>query len=151
MGPFEEVQMHRAACSVIVAALLAPASLHAQVTTGTLVGLLHDTSAAVVPRATGVATNEGTGVARQTVTDVNAAIVLSALPAGSYTVRIELTGFKILQQKGVELGAGQTVRQTFTLQLGALEETVTVAGQSPLIETSASLQADRLGTQEVRE
>src|SRR5262245_56057993 len=145
-------KVHRFVFSLMAAALLAPAwPLHAQVTTGTLVGLLHDTSAAVVPGATVVATNEGTGVARQTVTDVNGEFVLSALPAGSYTVRIELTGFKILQQKGVELGAGQTVRQTFTLQLGALEETVTVAGQSPLIETSASLQADRLGTQEVRE
>ena len=143
---------HRFVFSLIAAALLAPASpLHAQVTTGTLVGLLHDTSAAVVPGATVVATHEGTGVARQAVTDTNGEFVLSALPAGFYTVKIELTGFKILQQKGVELGAGQTVRQTFTLQLGALEETVTVAGQSPLIETSASLQADRLGTQEVRE
>jgi outer membrane receptor protein involved in Fe transport len=144
--------MHRFVFSLIAAALLAPASpLHAQVTTGTLVGLLHDTSAAVVPGATVVATHEGTGVSRQAVTDGNGEFVLSALPPGSYTVKIELTGFKVLQQKGVELGAGQTVRQPFTLQLGALEETVTVAGQSPLIETSASLQADRLSTQEVRE
>src|SRR5262245_31829842 len=145
-------KLHRFVFSLIVAALLAPASpLHAQVTTGTLVGLLHDTSAAVVPGATVVATNEGTGVARQTVTDVNGEFVLSALPAGPYTVKVELTGFKTLQQKGVELGAGQTVRQTFTLELGGLEETLTVAGQTAPVETSTSLQAQRHGWAQVRE
>ena len=51
----------------------------------------------------------------------------------------------------MQLGAGQTVRQTFTLEVGAMAETVTVAGEAPLIETAASLQADSLGSQEVRE
>ena len=66
-------------------------------------------------------------------------------------MKIELTGFKTLQNQGMQLGAGQTVRQTFTLEVGGLEETVTVAGESPLIDSAASLQADRLGSQEVRE
>ena len=43
------------------------------------------------------------------------------------------------------------MRQTFTLEVGALAETVTVAGEAPLIETAASLQTDSLGSQEVRE
>jgi hypothetical protein len=129
-----------------------PASpLDAQVTTATLVGLLRDSSAAVIPGATVVATNEGTGVSREAVTDVHGEFVLSAMPSGTYTVKIELSGFKTLQNRGMLLGAGQTVRQTFTLEVGALAETVTVAGQSPLIERSASLQADSLGSQEVRE
>ena len=84
-------------------------------------------------------------------TDANGEFVLSALPAGPYTVKIELTGFKTLENRGMQLGAGQTVRQTFALEVGALAETVTVAGETPLIETSASLQADSLGSQEVRE
>src|SRR3954471_1995550 len=133
------------------AVLLNISPSHAQVTTATLVGQLRDSSGAVIPGATVVATHEGTGVAREAVTDANGEFVLSALPAGPYTVKIELTGFKTLENKGMLLGAGQTVRQTFSLQVGALEETVTVAGQSPLIETSSSLQADSLGSQEVRE
>src|SRR5262245_22288420 len=136
----------------VFSALLLPAlPLHAQVTTGTLVGQLRDGTGAVIPGATVVATHEGTGVSREAVTDANGEFVLSALPSGAYTVRIELTGFKSLQNKGIELGAGQTVRQTFVAELGALSETVTVSGQSPLVDTSASLQADRLGSQEVRE
>jgi outer membrane receptor protein involved in Fe transport len=137
---------------LFASALLVPASLlDAQVTTATLIGSLRDSSAAVIPGATVVATHEGTGVSRDVVTDANGEFVLSALPSGSYTVKIELTGFKTTQNRGVLLGAGQTVRQTFTLEVGGLEETVTVAGQSPLVERSTSLQADSLGSQEVRE
>jgi hypothetical protein len=131
--------------------LMSAAPADAQVTTATLVGQLRDTSGAVIPGATVVATHEGTGVARETRTDVNGEFVLSALPNGLYTVKIELTGFKTLENRGMELGAGQTVRQTFALQVGTLAETVTVAAQTPLVETSASLQADSLGSQEVRE
>ncbi len=123
----------------------------AQVTTATLVGLVRDTSASVIPGATVVATHDGTGVAREAVTDMRGEFVVSALPSGVYTVRIELPGFKTLQNRGMQLGAGQTVRQTFTLEVGALTETVTVAGEAPLIETAMSLQADSLGSQEVRE
>ena len=123
----------------------------AQVTTATLVGLVRDTSNAVIPGATVVATNEGTGVAREGVTDANGEFVFSALPNGVYTVKVELTGFKALEQRGMQLGAGQTVRQTFALEVGTLTETVTVAGEAPLIESSVSVQEDRLGTQEVRE
>jgi Carboxypeptidase regulatory-like domain/TonB dependent receptor/TonB-dependent Receptor Plug Domain len=146
------MRFQRLVLFLFVSALLLPASLlDAQVTTATLVGLLRDTSGAVIPGATVVVTHEGTGVPRETVTDANGEFVLSALPSGPYTVKIELTGFKTMQNQGMQLGAGQTVRQTFTLQVGALEETVTVAGSSPLIDTAASLQADSLGSQEVRE
>ncbi len=130
---------------------LLSASANAQVTTSTLVGLVRDTSNAVVPGATVVATHEGTGVAREGVTDANGEFVFSALPSGPYEVKIELTGFKSLQNRGMQLGAGQTVRQNFTLEVGTLTETVTVAGEAPLIETAASLQADSLGAQEVTE
>ena len=68
-----------------------------------------------------------------------------------YSVRVELTGFKALQNRGMELGAGQTVRQNFTLEVGALAETITVAGEAPLIERAASMQADSLGAQDIRE
>jgi len=131
--------------------LVLPIAASGQVTTSTLVGLVRDAQSAVIPGASVVATHEGTGVSREGMTDGNGEFVFSALPAGPYTVKIELTGFKALQNRGMQLGAGQTIRQTFTLEVGALAETVTVAGEAPLVETAASLQADSLGTQEVRE
>src|SRR5215213_10899573 len=118
--------VHRALLLLI---LVVPCgTANAQVTTATLIGVVHDTSNAIIPGATVVATHEGTGVAREAITDANGEFVLSALPSGPYTVRIELTGFKATRNQGMQLGAGQTVRQTFTLEVGTLAETVTVSG-----------------------
>ena len=136
---------------LIVAILLAPASLHAQVTTATLVGLARDASASVLPGATVVATNVATGVSREGITDARGEFVLTALPVGRYSVRIEMPGFKTLTFEGLELGAAQTVRQTFTLELGELEEQVTVTGEAPLVQTSTSTQSAEFGSQQVRE
>ena len=77
--------------------------------------------------------------------------VLSALPNGPYSVRIEMPGFKSYTTEGIGLGAGPTVRQTFVLELGTVAETVTVAGTAPLIETATSSASETLGSQEVRE
>ncbi len=123
----------------------------AQVTTATFLGLVHDSSGAVVPGATVVATNRGTGVPREALTDARGEFVLSALPNGPYSIRIEMPGFKTYANEGIVLGAGQTVRQTFVLELGAVAETVTVAGVAPLIETATSSASETLGSQEVRE
>ena len=63
-----------------------------------------------------------------------------------------MPGFKTYANEGIVLGAGQTVRQTFVLELGAVAETVTVAGVAPLIETATSSASETLGgLQEVRE
>ena len=139
------------ALTAILLLLVVSVPAHAQVTTATLVGLVRDNSGAVIPGASVVATHEGTGVAREGISDANGEFVFSALPSGPYTVRIELTGFKTISQRGIQLGAGQTLRQTFTLEVGAMSETVTVTGDAPLVETATSLQADSLGSQEVRE
>lgn len=96
-------------------------------------------------------TNERTSVAREAVTDGNGEFVVSALPNGTYSVKVELSGFKAMTKPGLDLGSGQTVRQTFTLEIGTMSETVTVAGGSPLVETATSSQSDSLGLQEVRE
>ena len=137
---------------VAAAFIVSPvASLDAQVTTATLIGLVRDSSGSVLPGATVVATNEGTGVAREAVSDTNGEFVLTALPNGPYTVKIDMTGFKSYLTKGLQLGSGQTVRQNFSLELGTVAETITVTGQAPVIETSASTQFNQLGSQEVRE
>src|SRR5688500_6197966 len=96
--------------------LVASASrLDAQVTTATLVGLVRDASGAVLPGANVIATHEGTGVPREGVTDQGGEFVLSALPNGTYSVRIEMPGFKTHSSSGMVLGSGQTIRQTFAL------------------------------------
>jgi len=67
------------------AIFLASASrLDAQVTTATVVGLVHDSTGGVVPGATVTATHEGTGVSRMAVTDERGEFVFSALPSSGF-------------------------------------------------------------------
>src|SRR5262245_24375842 len=97
--------------------LVPPIDAFAQVTTATMVGLVRDTGGAVVPGATVIATHQGTGVPREAITDERGEFVISAMPTGPYSVHIALTGFKTYTNEGIQLGSGQTVRQTFTLEL----------------------------------
>jgi len=63
-------------------------------------------------------THEGTGLGRTGVTDERGEFVLTAFPSGTYTLRIELPGFKTFTSRGMQFGPGQTSRQTFQIELG---------------------------------
>lgn len=133
-------------------ALLLAAPLHAraQLTTGTLYGVVQDSSGAILPGVTVTVTHQGTTLTRETVSDARGEFALPALPPGPYTIKIELSGFKTYENRALTLSAGQTVRQTFALEVGTLAETVTVAESAPLIETASTAQTQSLG-EELRE
>jgi hypothetical protein len=131
--------------------LLLSAGLAAQVTTATIYGLIRDSSGAVLPGVSVTVTNQGTNLTRDTVSDERGEFALPALPAGRYTVRIEFPGFKTYTNDGLQLGAGQTVRQNYVLEVGQLTENITVAAEAPLVQTATAAQQETLGVQEVRE
>ncbi len=137
---------------LLFVAALSASSLpaRAQVITATLYGVVRDSTGAIVPGATVVVTHQGTTLTRETVSDERGEFALPALPAGPYAIKIELTGFKTYNSQGLALGAGQTVRQTYVLEVGSVEESVTVSGLSPLVQTSSTAQMQTIGT-EVRE
>jgi outer membrane receptor protein involved in Fe transport len=122
----------------------------AQVITATLYGVVQDGTGGILPGATVVVTHGGTNLTRETVSDDRGEFALPTLPAGPYAIKIELAGFKTYSSQGLTLGAGQTVRQTYVLEVGSLEETVTVTESSPLVQTSSTAQMQTIGT-EVRE
>jgi len=131
--------------------LLLATHLNAQVTTATLYGVIRDATGAVAPAANVTVTNQGTNLSRTAVSDERGEFALPALPAGRYTVRIELAGFKTYTNEGLQLGAGETVRQTFELEVGQVSENVTVEAAAPLVETASAAQKESLGTQQVTE
>ena len=104
-------------------------------TLGTITGEVRDPSGAVLPGVTVTATNTATNAARSTVTNELGLFDFPALPPGPYSVKSELEGFKTAA-RDVELQVQQTARVTFTLELGTINETATVTGVSPLVETS---------------
>ena len=63
---------------------------------------------------------------------------LNALPVGTYDLTAELQGFNKFENKGIVVKVGQTLDVTCRLKVASLQETVTVTGESPLIETASS-------------
>lgn len=85
-----------------------------------LAGTVLDSSGAVVARATVTITNTGTGVTFNTTTDETGQYVAGALPAGSYSVKVQSPGFKASERRDIILKAGARERADFTLTIGNL-------------------------------
>jgi hypothetical protein len=118
-------------CAVI-AALAGTA--HAQSRTGTLFGVVSDTTGAVLPGATVIATEEETSVTRETTSDDQGRFEFPLLPIGRYTVRATLQGFSDAAVQGVRLETQQNREVAITMGLTGVQETLTVVGQSQLVE-----------------
>ena len=103
-------------------------------TLGTITGEVKDTSGAVIPGATVTAQNVATNATRVQNSNEAGAFTFPAMPPGDYTVKAELQGFKTAQNK-VELHVEQSVRVSFTLEVGGITETTEVTGTSPLLST----------------
>ena len=100
-----------------------------------IAGLVRDTSGAVLPGVTVEAASPALiEKVRSAVTDSQGRYNIVDLRPGTYIVTFALAGFNMLKREGVELTAGFTATINADLQVGALEETVTVTGQSPLVD-----------------
>jgi hypothetical protein len=122
----------------MLALLLVPlgtSTAWAQTFTGGVRGVVTD-SGGVVPGVTVTLINEANGASRDAVSNDRGLYDFSAVPPGSYTVKAELTGFKTFESKGVRVGTQQFVTLDVKLDVGQLQETITVTGEAPLIDTS---------------
>ena len=124
-----------AACLLFVAAA-ASAPLFAQGNLATVLGSVKDQSGAVLPGANVTITNVGTGTSRSSVTGTRGEYRVPALQAGSYEMKIELTGFQSEVRKGITLSVGQEASIDFTLSVGNVAESLTITAEAPLIETT---------------
>jgi hypothetical protein len=110
---------------VAILALLIPAALFAQ-STASLRGTIYDPSGAAVPKASIVVTGPN-NIVKITQTDDNGAFAIVGLPAGSYTVRVTVTGFALLEKTGVELQTGRPTTFEGKLTVAEEKQEVTVA------------------------
>lgn len=125
-----------------LAALMVLAALPAtsQVTTATLYGSVTDPSGSAIPRATVTLIHEETNATASRTADDQGEFTFDFLRVGSYTVRVEATGFKRQELRGLELASAQTVRRAFPMEIGSVAETVNVAAEAPLVSTATSEQ-----------
>ena len=96
--------------------------------------MVQDTTGAALPGVTVTVTQLETGARRVLTTSADGSYRALLLPLGSYRVRAELTGFKVVERTGVSLSAGQTAMVDVTLEVGGVTEVVTVSGDSPVAQ-----------------
>src|SRR5436190_5089465 len=97
-------------------------------------GVVSDDSGAALPGVEVQVTQTATGATRFVVTDVRGGFVLPNLPIGPYKLEAKLHGFATYVQTGITLTVGATPVINVTLKISAVEETVTVTADSPLVE-----------------
>ena len=113
----------------------------AQITSATISGTIKDQTGAVLPGVDVLVTNADTGFKRSSVTDANGHFTIPGLPPGPYDTRASLQGFGTAVER-VTLVVAQEAGLTLTLRVGTTEESITVTGTAPLVDTrSAALSA----------
>lgn len=149
MGDFARVGPRCVTLSsmVLVALLAAAPSASGQSATG-ITGQVVDESGAALPGVTVIARSPALQVPSVTsVSDERGEYRLTPLPIGAYEVVYELTGFQTLRREGLILTTGFTARVDIVLKVGALEESITVSGASPVVDVSSTATSTRLTTE----
>ena len=134
--------------ALVIWSALAPAAFaqNAQIT-----GIVKDQSGAVIPGATVTARNVETGFSRVGVSDGGGEYRLPSLPPGRYAVATELSGFSTETRPDIVLIIDQTAIINFALKPAVLSETVTVTGESPIVDVTRSDVSTSVSTQQIQD
>src|SRR4029453_12176826 len=108
---------------------------------GSITGTVVDGSGSVLPGVTVTLTLDGGGIGsgQTAVSNEQGAYQFTRLVPGTYGVKAELQGFRSVDQRSISVNSDQVSRADFKLEIGTVEESITVGGQSPLLDTSTSL------------
>ena len=106
--------------------------------TGAINGKVTDASDAVMPGVTVTITSPQQMGARTAVTDSDGTYRFSSVTPGDYVVMFELAGFSTVRNEGIRVSLGFTATVNAALKVASLQESVTVTGQSPVVDTSAT-------------
>lgn len=126
--------------------------LFAQDITGTIEGSVLDQTGAAVPKAKVTLTNvERNQVARTTVTDQSGVYSAVLLPIGTYSIKVEASGFKVEERSPVVLNVNDVLKINITMQVGSTTETVEVTGAAVQVDLSTPASATTIEGTQVRE
>ena len=128
--------------------LLVAVPASAQQGTADVRGKVVDQQGALLPGVTVVVRHQESGLFREAVTGDNGLFLMSAMTPGVYEVSAELPGFKKYSQRDIVLSVGGTAQVELKLEVGGLTESVTVTGESPLVDTTSNEIGGRISSQE---
>jgi hypothetical protein len=125
--------MRRLAVMVALVVMMASGALHAQVLTGSVIGTVKDPSGLVLPGVT-VTLSTPARPPEVQVTSPTGEYRFPLVEAGSYTLTVNMDGFGTYKEEGFIVQVGSTTARNVTLSLGSVEESVTVTGESPMVD-----------------
>lgn len=126
-------------------------SVLAQTFKATVVGQVSDAAGASVPNATVTITQPATNQSQTVTTDGEGNFTISQLDPGSYTLRVEVANFKVLEKVNLVLETNQTARLNLSLEAGNVQEVVTVQAETPAINTETSSKGEVIVEKQVQE
>jgi Carboxypeptidase regulatory-like domain len=123
--------------------------VEAQETRGTISGTISDSTGAAIVGAAVAVTNTDTNTVLQLVTNSAGYYEAPLLPPGHYQLTIQSAGFKKLVRSGLVLGLGEQQEIDIKLDVGSASDSVTVTGESPILDTSTTSSGKVLTTKEI--
>jgi hypothetical protein len=130
---------HLLSALVVFLALFLAVNAAAQGTAASIVGRVTDESGGILPGVTVVASSPALQVASvTTITDAQGEYRVTPLPIGTYSVEYALSGFRTVRREDIRLTVGFSARIDVALNIGTLEESVTVTGESPLVDVTST-------------
>ncbi len=121
---------------LLLSGLVLCTQLHAQVTTGTISGVVKDSSGAVIPGVAVNIKNMDTGIARMVSSDSGGRYHAPNLGIGNYEIQAQVSGFRTEIRTGIDLTVGREAAVDFVLNVGEVAEKVEVRGEASVVETA---------------
>ncbi len=139
--------------SLVLVVLFLSASMlvYSQAVNGTLVGTVTDSSGATVANAKVALTESNTGVSRNSTTNDSGNYTFSDLPPGTYSIMVELAGFKRVTRPGIDVQANTSPRIDLILQPGNVSESIEVSGEAPQLQTERADTGRSIGTKTIED
>ena len=126
-------------------------NLSAQGVSGTILGTVQDQQGSIIGNAQITAKNVDTGITRTTTSNDEGLYQVTSVPAGSYQVTVSATGFRPEARTDVVLTVGSQVTVNFSMNVGAVSETVEVTGQAAQVDTATSSLGGFVNSTTIRE
>src|ERR1017187_6949429 len=150
-GQWDAQSPHASFCIFLVACGFTPAQAQTNVAYGELYGVVTSPGGGSIPGATVTLENAATGLKRQTTTNLSGAYRFLLISPGSYEVRVERSGFRGADRKGVEVFVGQATALDVRMELGQLPQSVLVEESRATVDTQQAHPASFMGEAWIRD
>src|SRR5579863_1433316 len=136
---------------LVIGVILGALVVSAQVSTGTISGIVQDQSGAVIAGATVTIRDVDTGAVRTLTSDAGGRYLAPVLPVGNYEVQAQQSGFQTEVRSGIDLTVGREEVVNLALKVGQLSDKVTITAEAPLVESTTSAMSSLVDERTIRD